>query len=157
MNIVGVGTDIVDVSRINRLIVHGDRRFLDRWLSPAEVQSCLAQRSAARHTAGLFAAKEAVFKSLRRPESGPLPWRDIEITHSSGELPGVRLHGAMSQLATTAGAARFTVSITHHPRYALATVVAVSQEASLRLTGGDLVDLTEKIARLHEVGLRAEG
>lgn len=126
MAIIGVGTDVVDVTRISRLIDRGGRRFLERWCRPTEVEFCLAEVQGAQHAAALFATKEAAFKSLRTPGTGPLPWHDIEITSNPGQSPRVHLHGALRELATCAGVSTFHVSMSHNTHYAMASVVAVS-------------------------------
>lgn len=126
MVIVGVGTDLVAVTRFGRLIEHGGRRFLDRWFRPEEVDFCLARSEPARHAAARFAAKEAALKSLRTPGVGPLRWRDIEVSRDLDGLPGLCLHGSMRGLAHSTGVTVFHLSISHDANYATATVVAVS-------------------------------
>lgn len=129
MSIIGVGTDVVDVTRVTRLIDRRGRRFLDRWLRPPEVEFCLASSAIAGSAAVLFASKEAAWKSLGAVHSlgavidGSLPWRQIEVTHGHG--PGLRLHGAVLELATAGGVATFHISMSHTPEWAIASVVAV--------------------------------
>ena len=126
MAIVGIGTDVVGVERLNGLIDRRGRRFLERWFRPAEVDFCLVAARGSRHAAALLAAKEATFKSLHVSGAGPIPWRDIEITHR-GQVPGVCLHGVMRDLAASGGVSAFHVSMSDNPYYAVATVVAVSE------------------------------
>lgn len=122
MSIVGLGTDIVDVARLTRLIDRGGRRFLERWFRKPELEACFGDRPDALHIAAVLATKEAAAKSLRVPPDIPVPWHDIEVTPE----PGLRLHGRMATLAVDRGACTFHVSMAHTPDHAVATVVALS-------------------------------
>lgn len=125
MPIVGVGTDLVSVVRFHRLIERGGRSFLDRWFGPAEVQSCLTHTDPAVQAATHFAAKEATVKALAlRSGDGPPPWRDIEVILDEGVSPGLRLHGAVRDLATAAGVTDLHLTVAQDGRFATAAVVA---------------------------------
>lgn len=117
---------MADVERFTRLLGRGGRPFLDRWFRPAEVRAILARREPARHTAALFAAKEAVIKALRVPDIGPVRWREIEISDGPDGGVSVVLHGSILELATATGLARLHVTTSHGGRLATATAVAVA-------------------------------
>ncbi|MPV48518.1 holo-[acyl-carrier-protein] synthase [Pseudactinotalea sp. HY160] len=127
MDIVGVGTDLVEVARFERLLRRGGRRFLDRWFRAAEIEYCIARGDPHRHVAARFAAKEAVLKSLRLPRPGPARWREIEVTRDVDGLPGVALHGSMWEAAAAAGVVTVHVSLSHGGTYASATATAVGR------------------------------
>lgn len=127
MAVVGVGIDVVGVDRFERLLERGGRRFLERWFRPAEVESLLAHRGPARHTAARFAAKEAVLKSLGVPDDGPVRWREIEITSDHRGLWGVRLHGSIGELARGTGVGGVRVAVSLNERVATATALAVTE------------------------------
>src|SRR5258708_1654438 len=57
-----VGTDIIDVARIKKLIKN--KNFLDRIFSKEEIHYCSGKKNAAQHFAVRFAAKEAVWKAF---------------------------------------------------------------------------------------------
>lgn len=128
MIIVGVGTDLVAVARFARLIDRGGLRFLLRWFSAPEADYCLAKQEPARHAAARFAAKEATFKSLRLPGTGPARWREIEVVTDSGGRPGLQLHGSFRERAADTGIAGLHVSLSHDASYATATVVALAHD-----------------------------
>ncbi|WP_277453048.1 holo-ACP synthase [Janibacter sp. DB-40] len=121
-DLVGVGTDVVDVARIERLVSRGGRRFLERWFRTAEIDYCLSGARAVR-VAALLAAKEAAVKSLGAPGEGPVPWKQIEVTHDPAT--GLRLHGSMYVWAVSAGGLTFHVTTAHTPDLAMATVIAL--------------------------------
>ncbi|QNF93480.1 holo-ACP synthase [Janibacter sp. YB324] len=126
--IVGLGTDVVDIARLTRLIDRGGTRFLDRWFRPTELRSFAAEADG-RQVAALLAAKEAVAKALRVPGDGPLLWRDIEIVPG----PAVLLHGRMRDLALTRGVGSFRLSMASAPDHAMATALAIAGEGQTSL------------------------
>lgn len=132
MTVHGVGTDLVEVARFERLIGRGGRRFLDRWFTPGEVDYCLARDHPARHVAARFAAKEAVLKALRLSGDGPLRWREIEVCRDADGLPSIVLHGTFRQQADAVGVEALHVSLSHDGRYATATALVVRSSGSRR-------------------------
>ena len=116
MAVLGVGTDIVAIRRIEALINKYGDRFLRRVYSPAEQVYCNARPRPAMHFAGRFAAKEAVAKALY--QSGYLdviPLSHIEITNDRYGRPVV----AVSHLYDR----RIKLSISHDNEYAIAMAV----------------------------------
>ncbi len=122
---VGVGTDIVPVSRVARLISEGGTRFLERWFTPGEIAYCLGKAHPERHFAARLAAKEAAFKALGASSDGPVPWRDLAIVENSHGAPTVRLSGDLSALATSLGVDTIQMSLAHCEDYATATAITV--------------------------------
>lgn len=120
-----VGTDIVGVERISRLVAAREE-FLQRWFTPDEIAYCRSKAQPALHLAARLAAKEAVAKSLRSPWEGALPWHDIEVTLDASGAPGIRLHGEAEQLAARAGIDGIQVSLSHCQEYATATAVCLT-------------------------------
>ena len=59
-----IGTDIVEVERIRKLIDKYDLKFLTKIFSSEEINYCKAHRDPSIHFAGRFSAKEAVKKAL---------------------------------------------------------------------------------------------
>ncbi|MDR2183055.1 MAG: holo-ACP synthase [Clostridiales bacterium] len=87
--IFGIGTDIVEISRITRAVE--GRAFLAKCFTEAEIARCKAGGvTAAENFAGYFAAKEAVAKALGTGFRGFVP-RDIEICHDELGKPFARL------------------------------------------------------------------
>ena len=122
--IIGVGTDIVDVARIEKLIEVGGTAFLERWFTPGERAACAQRWRPAAHFAARLAAKEAVAKSLRWEWTGPLHWRDIEVVTLPSGAPGVRLAGQMRVLAAARAVGVVHVSLSHSQCHATAIAIA---------------------------------
>jgi holo-[acyl-carrier protein] synthase len=120
----GLGTDIVAVGRIARLIDARGASFLERWFTTEEIAYCRAKAKPSLHFAARIAAKEAVLKALSIPWNGPIPWRSIEISHDHQGRPTVTLSGRVLESATRAGVGDILVSLSHCDEYATAVAVA---------------------------------
>jgi holo-[acyl-carrier protein] synthase len=127
MSVLGLGTDVVQVSRIADLVVRHGARFLDRIYRPTE-QEVLGRTgpAAAAALAARWAAKEAFVKALG-PGVGPVPYRDVEVVRGQDGAPSLALHGAAAAALAGRGAARALVSMSHEREYAVATVVLVGE------------------------------
>jgi holo-[acyl-carrier protein] synthase len=117
--ILGLGIDVVAVSRVARLLDRHHERFLGRCFAPGEVR----RSHDSAHLAGLLAAKEATFKALGTGWSGGVGWRDVVVSHGATGQPRVELGGAARRRARALGATRTLVSITHDAGVAVAVVV----------------------------------
>lgn len=122
--ILGLGVDIVDIARVERLLAAHGARALDRLFTPNEVAYCRGKRSPAQHFAARLAAKEAAFKALSgTDEARAIGWREIEISHERDGRPTLALHGRAAARAAQIGVNRSWVSMTHDAGSAHATVV----------------------------------
>ena len=64
MEIVGIGSDIVECMRIGRMVEQHGEQFLTRVFTEREIQFCQSRKHAMQHFAGRWAAKEAIVKCL---------------------------------------------------------------------------------------------
>jgi holo-[acyl-carrier protein] synthase len=119
----GIGTDIIEVKRIEAAINRQGQRFLDHIFSSEEQAYCLRYRDAARHFAGRFAAKEAVAKALSTGFRYGIGWLDIEISNSETGQPYATLSLKLNELA---GWPSLHLSISHCHDYATAFVVCTA-------------------------------
>ena len=133
MEIVGIGTDIVECLRIGRMIEHHGELFLNRVFSDREIRYCQARRRAMEHFAGRWAAKEAILKCLGTGWRRGLCWTEIEIRNDPDGKPTVHLCGAAKEVAQTLLIADIHLSISHCRAYATAYAVAVRDGATLPL------------------------
>jgi holo-[acyl-carrier protein] synthase len=117
MPVVGVGIDVVDISRFEDAL----RRtpgLVERLFTPAE---------AARPPASLaarFAAKEALAKALGAP--GNLDWHDAEVVSESSGRPLFTLRGTVASRASEVGASTVHLSLSHDAGIASAMVLLES-------------------------------
>jgi holo-[acyl-carrier protein] synthase len=125
--IIGVGSDLCDVRRIERVIDRHGERFLARIFTPAE--RAKAERRANRFEtyAKRFAAKEACAKALGTGLRAGVFWRDMGVINLPSGRPTMKLTGGALrrlQAITPAGCeARIDVTITDEGAMAQALVV----------------------------------
>lgn len=120
--IIGIGTDLCAVSRMERAIAR--EHFYARVFLEGE-RAYLAGRGKAKgqSAAAMFAAKEAVAKALGTGFSGGvMPWC-IEVVHGESGAPGIRLHGAALARLEEIGGGRVLLSLTHEGDMAMAFAV----------------------------------
>lgn len=126
---VEIGTDIVSVPRIARLIAGRGDAFLHRCFTVDEITYCRAKAHPEQHFAARFAAKESVIKALRWSWDGPPPWRCAEVGHDDTGAPSISLTGTLLQKARSDRVGAIQVSLSHCADFATATVVAEREPA----------------------------
>jgi holo-[acyl-carrier protein] synthase len=121
--VIGIGTDIVEIVRIEQVWRrHGDR-FVTRILTPEERRDLAAQQQPWRYLAKRFAAKEAVAKSLGTGIGIHLSWQDIDIQRSAAGAPLVHLSPRGSALAASLGGKQVLLTLSDERAYAVAFAV----------------------------------
>lgn len=91
--ILGIGTDICDIRRIEESIEKFGDRFLTRIFTDFEQAYCESKSGKANYYAKRFSGKEAVAKALATSKSGALSWTDVEVRNNPSGRPQVLLHG----------------------------------------------------------------
>jgi len=121
----GIGTDLIKIGRINRLMQKYPQRFLDRVFTAGEIEFCRARLNVAASLAARFAAKEAVRKALSIGGVKECSWRDIEIISRPDGKPAVKLHNKTAVLAVQQGVGSILISLSHEKELALAFAMAI--------------------------------
>lgn len=124
MAIVGIGTDRIRISRIERSLDRFGERFIRRVYTQAEAAQALSKGRPARRLAMLFAAKEAVSKSLGTGFHQGVAPRHIETLHQASGKPEVILHGGARLAAERLGIDRVFVSLSDDDGIAMAFAIA---------------------------------
>jgi len=119
----GVGVDLVDIGRIERVFERFGERFAGRILTAHEMSAWRASRFAAPFLAKRFAVKEAFFKALGTGLRRGMSWHDVEVRHDPLGKPRLVIGGYCAELMNARGALECHASITDERRYALAFVV----------------------------------
>ena len=114
------GIDLIEVERIDHLIVTHEQRFLGRIFTEQEL---LDSNGRTASLAVRMAAKEAVSKALGCG-IGLVSWKDIEIIRDKQQQPLINLTGNGLILANELGLNEWSVSLTHSHDHAAAIVVA---------------------------------
>jgi holo-[acyl-carrier protein] synthase len=124
--IIGVGIDVVQNQRIRESIDKFRERFLNRIYTEIEAGYCNNCADPAIHFAARFAAKEAGFKALGTGWAAGVKWKDVEVQRLASGKPELHLYGEALARATTMGATRFHVSLTHDQLVSVAVVILES-------------------------------
>ena len=124
MAILGLGLDLAQIARFEKVYArHGDH-LLERIFTDAERAYCeLRPRSRMTHYTGRFAVKEAVMKVLGTGWARGVRWRDIEVVRTSGQAPELVLHGVAAEIAQKKGIAKIHITITHDAGLAAAVEI----------------------------------
>ena len=121
--ILGVGIDIIEVTRFQASHERFGERFLNRVLLADEIAYCLSYKNPAPFLAARFAAKEAISKAFGTGIGAQLGWQDIEIRRKDSGEPFVVLHGKGEKLFKSRRAKRLPVSLSHTANYAAVMAV----------------------------------
>ena len=98
--IIGIGSDLCDIRRIEKSLARFGERFTGRVFTPGEREKSEARANRAGSYARRFAAKEACSKALGTGMRAGVFWRDMEVVNLPGGKPTMRLTGgALERLA----------------------------------------------------------
>jgi len=122
--VVGIGTDIIEIQRIERSVARFGDAFLQRVFTPGEMAYCQAKKNFGESFAARFAAKEAGAKALGTGISRGVSWREFEVTRRPGQRPELHLTGRAKEIADSLGVRRLSLSLTHSRDVAMAVVIA---------------------------------
>src|SRR5258705_3047291 len=111
--ILGVGIDIIEVSRIQASYEKFGERFLKRILHPNEIAYCLSHKAPGPFLAARFAAKEAISKAFGTGIGAQLGWQDMEVVRRDSGEPYVVLHGDGQKLLGHRGRRVVLISLSH--------------------------------------------
>ena len=119
--IIGIGNDIIEISRIKQAIERSER-FLKRVFDKVEIEYFESRNMKPEFIAGRFAAKEAVAKALGTGFRG-FTFKDIVIERNELGKPLVILKGRAKEIAAKQGDYRFFISISHSEENAIAVAI----------------------------------
>jgi holo-[acyl-carrier protein] synthase len=95
--IVGIGSDLIDIRRIERSLERYGERFIERIYTPVERARSERRRQRAASYAKRFAAKEACAKALGTGLSRGVFWRDMGVVNLPGGKPTMQLTGGAAK------------------------------------------------------------
>ena len=125
--IIGIGTDLMDIRRIEKTLERFGDRFLNRVFTEGEQAKARSRNVMAPTLAKRFAAKEACAKALGTGIAMGVHWREMEVVNLPSGQPTMRLTGSAAarlQSLTPAGhTARIHLAITDDIPHAQAFVV----------------------------------
>ncbi len=117
---ISLGTDILEVSRIDAVVGRQGERFVNRILTPTERVEYAQSKMANRLLAKRFAAKEAIAKALGTGIGRGVSWQDIQVEHDHYGAPQVVLSGGAAEVAAARGASKVLLSLADEKEYVVA-------------------------------------
>jgi holo-[acyl-carrier protein] synthase len=119
----GIGTDLVEVCRIERILKKWGDRFLQRVYANDEIEYCNNKAFPAIHFAARFAAKESFLKSLGIGLGMGVKLREIEVSNNELGSPVLKVNKKIGNILDNLGVNAVHVSMTHTREHAQAIVV----------------------------------
>ena len=98
MDILGLGTQVLECARVRALLEKHGEAFLKQVYTDREVRFCNGKRQATEQFTALWAAKEAVFRSLGTTWKKGTNWADVEVVCEGVATPQVVVGGPISSL-----------------------------------------------------------
>jgi len=137
--ILGLGSDLIDIRRIEKTIARFGDKFLDRIFTETERRRCDRRANRAASYARRYAAKEAAAKALGTGFRRGVFWRDLGVVNLPGGQPTILLTGGalrrLEAITPPGMAAQLNLTITDEPPMAQAVVIITAVPATA-LSGG---------------------
>ena len=124
MSTIGIGIDVVPVSRVEQILAKHGERALRRLFTPGELERAKDLQYQALHLSGRLAAKEAAYKALSAQGADlGIGWQHMEVERLEDGRPMLVLHGPALARFNALGARRAHISLSHDGGIAAAIVV----------------------------------
>ncbi len=120
-----VGVDIVDIARFEKVINRWEKRFIERILTPKEIDYCNKKSDSISSMAVRFAAKEALIKCLSDSDQIGFSWHAMEIRNEINGRPKVYLSGKLAERLKNNN---IFISMSHSLTSAIAMIVLEKKE-----------------------------
>ena len=124
--IVGIGIDIEENNRVQRIIDQEGKRFLNSVFTENELKDLEHVKEKAQYLSSRFAAKEAVMKAFGMQ----MKWKNIEILSDEKGSPYVTLLVSDSELMKTRKVKKIFVTISHSKDYSIANVILEGDDSA---------------------------
>ncbi|KHT38171.1 holo-ACP synthase [Vibrio sinaloensis] len=123
MAIVGLGTDIAEIERVEKALARSGEPFARRILTDTEFERFKSLKQQGRFLAKRFAAKEAASKALGTGIAMGVTFHDFNVTNDQHGAPILTLSDKAAELAKAKGVRHIHLSISDERHYAVATVI----------------------------------
>jgi len=90
---IGIGSDILDIRRIEKTLLRFGDRFKQRIYTKSEIEKCEKRRLSIECFAKRFAAKEAAAKALGTGFRKGVYWKDLEVVNLPSGKPSINFYG----------------------------------------------------------------
>ena len=120
---IAIGTDIVEIARIAKVLEHQAERFVERILCPSEQEQYASRGRPVTFVATRFAAKEAIAKALGTGIGHGVSFQDMQISNDEKGAPQVHLSGGAAAVMHSRGGRRVLLSLADERDYAVAYAI----------------------------------
>lgn len=120
---IAIGTDILEIERLESALSRLGEKFIARILTPAErvrFDEIVDDRSQLNFLAKRWCAKEAIAKALGTGIAKGVGWQQIEVLNQQSGAPTVLLTGAALQTLNDLGASKALISLSDERHYCVA-------------------------------------
>jgi holo-[acyl-carrier protein] synthase len=121
--IYGVGTDLIEIARVERALARFGERFARRILCEPELRRFQSHKQPASYLAKRFAAKEAFTKALGTGIHAPANWHGMWVVNLRSGKPVLEYSEALRRLLSERGVGKAHLSLTDERAMAAATVI----------------------------------
>lgn len=125
MAIVGLGTDIVEIARMEKQVGKSSR-LAERVLTPFELTLFQQSKFPARYLAKRFAAKEAMVKAVGTGIGNGVSWQQMTVRNTDKGQPYIEYEGFLAETCKNMNVKHSFLTIADEIHYAVATVVLES-------------------------------
>ncbi|MCI6737954.1 MAG: holo-ACP synthase [Intestinibacter sp.] len=126
MNILGIGIDIIEIDRIEKVLKRTPR-FLERNFTEKEIEYFKENNFRSESIAGNFAAKEAISKAIGTGIRG-FNLKDIEVLRDHLGKPIVNTYNNLKEICIKYSVKEIKVSISHSENYAVANSLIITED-----------------------------
>jgi len=130
MEIVGLGSQVMECARVRKLIDQHGETFLKQVYTDREVQFCNGKARTTEQFTALWAAKEAVFRALGTTWKRGTSWTDIEVVCENSAALQVVVSGPTAELMTARGITQVMLTTAFCREFATATAIAGRQTSA---------------------------
>ncbi len=117
---IGLGVDIIALSRMKDVLETGGKVFMDKVFTPWEQEQAQSHPDRVAYLAMMFAAKEAIFKTFGIGWETGVQFKEIEVREGEHGEPVPILTGRFAELASEREVARVLLSLSYDGDYAVA-------------------------------------
>lgn len=121
--VIGIGTDIVQIDRIAKVLERQGDKFAQRVLTLTEQQEFARLDNSVAFLAKRFAAKEAVAKALGTGIGYGVSFQDINVIKDNKGAPAISLSGGAESVMRGRGASQVLLSLADEVQYAIAYAI----------------------------------
>lgn len=121
--ILGIGTDLCEISRIEKALGRFGERFAQRILVPSELEVFRRRRKSAAYLAKRFAAKEAFSKAMGTGIHFPVNWHNVWVVNNRAGAPALEFSKPLAALLKRLGIEKVHITLTDEIGLACAFVI----------------------------------